>query len=230
MFEFKDIISSDQNIIVQELPPIQAPTYEYERLSVPGRDGTYTIKSGLKSIPKRVKAHYYGDRIEFMKEWLYGSGKVKFGNELDRYYEAQILDEVEFSEIIPNYLYRFDVTFVCEPLGYLIDGLEMITLTAADRLYHGQATYISKPYIKIYGSGDINLYINNRTTPFKGVTDFIEIDSKIPNCYKTVNGVKNNTNDLMYTINFPYLDAGENTVSWSGNVSKVEIIPRWCSR
>lgn len=26
---------------------------------------------------------------------------------------------------------------------------------------------------------------------------------------------------------FPYLDIGENVISWSGNISKIEITPNW---
>ena len=33
-------------------------------------------------------------------------------------------------------------------------------------------------------------------------------------------------NNKMYS-DFPILEEGENNISWSGNVTQIEIIPRW---
>ena len=42
----------------------------------------------------------------------------------------------------------------------------------------------AKPYIKIYGSGNISLHINSDTFTFENVSDYIEIDSETMNAYK----------------------------------------------
>ncbi|MED9991261.1 MAG: hypothetical protein U0J27_03010, partial [Phascolarctobacterium faecium] len=84
--------------------------------------------------------------------------------------------------------------------------------------------FTATPYIKITGSGGITLYINNRAHTFKDVNEYIEIDGEIMNAYKG----DLLQNSKMVTTLFPKLAAGANNISWAGNVTKVEIIPRWC--
>lgn len=46
--------------------------------------------------------------------------------------------------------------------------------------------------------------------------------------YKENNGELINLHDnFVGSQNFPYLDSGMNQISWNGNVSKIEIEPRW---
>lgn len=58
----------------------------------------------------------------------------------------------------------------------------------------------------------------------KDVNEYIEIDGEIMNAYKG----DLLQNSKMVTELFPKLTAGANNISWAGNVTKVEIIPRWC--
>ena len=80
----------------------------------------------------------------------------------------------------------------------------------------------SEPYMKIYGSGDIIISINNRPLKFKNVENYIEVDTELMNCFKG----ETNQNNRMYS-DFPILTTGENVFSWVGNVTKIEIEPRW---
>jgi phage-related protein len=60
----------------------------------------------------------------------------------------------------------------------------------------------------------------------KNVENEIEVDSEIMNCYKSISGVVTNQNNKMYS-EFPIIEEGLNNISWTGNVTRVEIIPRW---
>lgn len=99
----------------------------------------------------------------------------------------------------------------------------LATLTKAATIYNTEG-FTATPYIKITGSGGITLYINNRAHTFKDVNEYIEIDGEIMNAYKG----DLLQNSKMVTELFPKLTAGANNISWAGNVTKVEIIPRWC--
>ena len=81
----------------------------------------------------------------------------------------------------------------------------------------------SEPIIKIFGSGDINLTINSEVIKLKEVTNNIILDSVQQNCY---NEATDNLNSKM-TGEFPKFEIGENNISWTGSVSKVEVIPNW---
>lgn len=229
LFNYKNITSDEMSLIVESLPPITTAKDKITIIEIPYRDGFLTQKEGLQEIDKKVVAHYYGKDTDRLLNWLDGNGKVIFSNQPDRFYKSYIIENVELEQIVRNILYKLTITFNCQPLGYLLEGEETITLTKSSTLYNGKSNYESLPYIKVYGTGDINLYINNKTTVLKNIDNFIEIDSEIYNCYKTINGTISNENNKLYST-FPILDIGENNISWSGNVSKVEIIPRWCCK
>lgn len=226
-FIWKDKSSDSMDVVVLKMPVISRATEDYDKEPVPGSDETLTIKNGLVPVTKPVTGHYCGSDINGFMEWLSGKGNLILGNQEDRYYEAEILDKVEITELVPSQLYKFSCEFFCQPLGYHL-GSNCIEITSTATVYN-PGNYKSSPYMKITGAGNITLTINGRNTVFKGVTDFIEVDSKLKNAYRTVNGGKSDANNLMYSP-FPYLDSGENAISWTGTVSKVEILPRWCSR
>lgn len=82
----------------------------------------------------------------------------------------------------------------------------------------------SNAIYEIYGSGNVTLYINNRAHGFKNIDGYIEVDSENMNAYKG-DTLQNNK---MLVGAFPKLAAGDNNISWAGNVTKIEIVPRWC--
>lgn len=95
-------------------------------------------------------------------------------------------------------------------------------LTAPSRVLNNGTIY-SQPILTIYGSGDITLTINGEDFPLYGVQESITIDSeRMEVCKGMVN-----QNSKFGGAAFPRLEVGENTVSWTGNVTKVEIQPKW---
>lgn len=100
---------------------------------------------------------------------------------------------------------------------------ETITITKAATIINPEG-FTATPYMKIYGSGNVTLYINNRAHGFKNIDGYIEVDSENMNAYKG-DTLQNNK---MLVGAFPKLAAGDNNISWAGNVTKIEIVPRWC--
>lgn len=81
-----------------------------------------------------------------------------------------------------------------------------------------EGTFESKPVIKVYGSGDIKLKINNDEVTVKKVDEYITIDSVLKDCYKD-DDLKNG--DMIGE--FPVLKVRENIINFSGNIGKVEV-------
>lgn len=81
------------------------------------------------------------------------------------------------------------------------------------------------PYIKIVGNGDITLSINNTSFAFTGVNEYIEVDGDIQACFK---GAELQNNKVNFT-DFPKLAEGKNNISFTGAVSEIIIMPRWCA-
>ena len=85
----------------------------------------------------------------------------------------------------------------------------------------------AKPYIKIYGAGKATLTVQtpstNESWNFSALDSYTECDSELMNFYK---GTKSK-NDKVTGSGFPCLYPGKNTISYTGGVTKIEIIPRW---
>jgi predicted phage tail component-like protein len=137
------------------------------------------------------------------------------------------VNKVSVSGLDGNNIKEFKCTFTVEPFTFLKEGNELIEIEKATTIFNEKANQESEMYMKIYGTGDITININRQSLILKGVNGFIEVDSKLKNCYKNVNGVITNCNNQMYS-QFPVLEVGENNISWIGAVTKIEIEPRWC--
>lgn len=122
--------------------------------------------------------------------------------------------------------FSFDASFA--PFKKRVGGSKVIPLTSFTRLFNPER-YFSDPRIKIYGNGDISIFINGRETKFLSVEGVIEIDSDpdVMEVYKEDSGALINLHKKFVRQNFPRLDRGWNEISWKGNVTKIEIEPRW---
>ena len=223
-FRWKDISSEKMGLIVDKLPPITRAEERVEKKIVQGRDGHLTFSDGtFESYTKQVEFHVDNREIDTLSSWLCGSGQVVFGNQGDRYYKARIINQIDFNYILPI-LHKGIVIFDVQPFGYLFEGEKTITITRNNSEILGLGTYPSKPYFKVYGNGDITLTVNSNDVLIKGVNGYVEIDTELDIFYKDTTSMEDKV-----TGNCPTLLPSINNISWVGNVTKVEIIPRWCS-
>lgn len=219
--------SLDYGIVVKELPSITIPKKRVEEVSVLGRDGILTVSDGTYDpITKKCKVYYNGENPDELTTFL-RDGEVIFSNFLDRFYNMQIVSEIPIDEIFKNIeygdWYEFSITFRCQPFGYSTDNYEMI-INDKNTCIYNYATYYSKPIITVFGSGDINILIDEQQITLKDVDDYITIDSVKMRSYKELEN--QNTKKIG---KFPVLKIGENNITWDGNVTKIVITPnfRW---
>ncbi|MCW6124242.1 distal tail protein Dit [Clostridium sporogenes] len=218
-FVWKGIHSNEKGLKIISLPNITTPEKREEKIIIPGRDGYLTQSDGsYEGEVKPVEFDYFDDRFDDIKQWLTGSGEVIFSNEPDRYYKARIINKLDLARVLEKF-HSGIIQFDCQPFGYLQD--ELIEITNSTTIYN-QANVNSQPYIKIYGNGYATLKINNEVIKLTNISDYIELDSEMMECYKSNVPL----NHLMIG-NFPIFQVGENNISWTNNISKIEIIPRW---
>lgn len=183
----------------------------------------YEFEDGTK-IYERIDAHALdnADMSDVIMQYDH-TGRLYDTYNTERYRLAYINSNASVSELAKRLLGEIEITFMCKAYERRLNGDKTITLTKAATIYNTEG-FTATPYIKITGSGGITLYINNRAHTFKDVNEYIEIDGEIMNAYKG----DLLQNSKMVTELFPKLTAGANNISWAGNVTKVEIIPRWC--
>ncbi|ENZ6655287.1 phage tail protein, partial [Enterococcus hirae] len=123
--------------------------------------------------------------------------------------------------------FSFDLSIA--PFKKNILGMNPVILDKQGSIYNPER-YPSYPKIKIYGSGNVTISINGRETKFSDVTSDITIDSDpdVMETYREVDGVLvNEHRKLLSNQIYPYLDSGENRITWNSNVRKIVIEPRW---
>jgi len=215
-------INSIDHLTVNELPPIARAERDITKVEIPGRDGFLTEDYGTyRGIVKPVKCTIRNlSQIDYINSWLTGLGDIIFSNEPDKVYKGIVINEYEFAKIMLTW-HSATVQFDCQPHKYSTSN-DVITLTVSPQTITNPGTANSKPIIKAYGTGSIDLVINGSVVHLTNVTDYATIDSYLMDCYKDTI-LKNN--DM--AGEFPELIPGDNNISWAGTVTKIEIIPNW---
>lgn len=90
-----------QGLIIQELPPISKPAIRTEIEEIDGRDGDVITKLGYAAYDKQLSIGLYGNYdINQVISFFNTSGTVTFSNEPDKYYNYQILNEIDFERLV----------------------------------------------------------------------------------------------------------------------------------
>ena len=220
-FIWNDRDSDEMGLWLSQYPDRVRAADRLTKVAVPGRAGRLTISEGPNiyepiSLYVRVQCKTDID-LERLNDWLSGEGILVFGYEPNRCYKARIEDEVAFAKH-SNDLLEGSIRFECEPFKRLYPPEPKITLTAAGTVMN-KGTVRAFPVIKITGSGDITLTCNSDTVTITDVDTSVTLDSGARIALD-----KDGENFLEKTSGmFPKLERGENSISWTGTVTSVEI-------
>lgn len=215
-------------LIITNIPPITKPKMKTSITKIDGRDGDIIEELGYESYTKSIgiglARNYDIDRV---MKYFTGAGELIISDESDKVYKAQIIEKIDYERLI-----RFKtavVKFYTQPYKYLKDEksiiLDINNETSLKITNVGLEK--SKPVITLEGTGTIEISLNgfnlfkyvfpeNET---KVVIDSLEEEAYLDNVLKNRN--------MLGT--FPIFEVGENTISWSGNLTKISIEPksRW---
>ncbi len=210
-------------LIICELPPITKPKMRTKITTIDGRDGDIVEELGYESYEKEIKIGLANNfDINSVIKYFTGSGTLVFSNELDKYYKAQIIRDIDFERLI-----RYKtatISFYVQPYKYKVNESETeLTITNETELtVTNSGLEKSKPIITLYGSGDVTISLNGYDVFTVSIDDgYVTIDSEEQEAYKG-NTLKNRN----MTGEFPLLNSGENTISWSGTLTKIVVDPR----
>lgn len=219
----------DFGIIIATRPSIPSPKRRVSYVSIPGRnsslkfdeetyeDITIVVECTIKSV------NNLSDRIDEIKGWLFnsGEGELILSLQPDKKYIAQVVNAIDFKQIYDK-IGKFPIVFNCKPFKYLSTN-NRITITKPETIIENIGTIYSEPIIIIYGTGEALLGINDNKIKIIDIQNQIILDSVIQDCY---NDKKTNMNSNMEG-EFPFLKVGFNNIKWTGNISKIELIPNW---
>lgn len=90
-----------KGLIIQSLPPITKPKVRTSIEEIDGRDGDIVTKLGYAAYDKEVSVGLHGDfDIDDAVAFFDSEGEVVFGNERDKYYRYQILEQIDFERLV----------------------------------------------------------------------------------------------------------------------------------
>lgn len=215
-------------LIITNIPPITKPKMKTSITKIDGRDGDIIEELGYESYTKSIgiglARNYDIDRV---MKYFTGVGELIISDEPDKVYKAQIIEKIDYERLI-----RFKtavVKFYTQPYKYLKDEKSIILDINNETLLKITNVGLekSKPIITLEGTGTIEISLNgfnlfkyvfpeNET---KVVIDSLEEEAYLDNVLKNRN--------MLGT--FPIFEVGENTISWSGNLTQISIEPksRW---
>lgn len=226
---FKGINSNTySNLIISELPCISKPELRVETTEIDGKDGDIIDELGYASYDKTLKIGLTSsNNIDNIIKFFSGSGDIVFSNEPDKYYKAYIYEQIDYERLL-----RFkeaDVTIHVQPFKYLLNEEDVVlNITNQTSLtVNNQGLEKSKPILKLYGSGTITVSLNGLTAFTVTIDeddDYIVIDSMEEEAYNDTELKNRNMSG-----EFPLLETGNNTISWTGSLTKIEVTPnsRW---
>lgn len=106
-----------QGLLIQSLPPISKPLMRTSVEEIDGRDGDIVTKLGYSAYNKQMSIGLFGDYdVDDVIQFFDSKGTVIFSNEPDKYYNYEIIDQIDFERLI-----RFKtatVTFHVQPFKY----------------------------------------------------------------------------------------------------------------
>ena len=225
-FTWNGVSSTSEGIRLREMPQIVRPEERVNHIVIPGRSGELTETEGndiynsyIQTVPIAVDSLAHVKDIEW---WLRGDGYVTFCNESNRKQRARVINAVTFQKHSKNSSwYEAEVQFYCDPLKEALTE-SSIEITSSGGTITNPGDVESRPLITIIGSGDITIRINDRALVLEGVVSGWKVDSDLE-------WVIDGTTPLsgVCSGDFPRIRTGESAVQWTGNVTKLIILPRW---
>jgi len=215
----------DYGILIEKRPVIPKPARNINYIEVPGRNGSLRVDDlTYKDLIIPFKCGFKDDGIankaDVIKAWLDGGeGPLILSNQPDKYYLAHVSDQFDIAQEWKVFG-RFLVNFRCKPFKYSTNNTPIALVNAGVLINPGTVT--SEPVILVMGSGNITLMVNGTAVNLVSVVGSITIDSVLRDAY---NGSVLQNNQM--ASDFPVLVPGNNTISWTGTVTSVQVTPNW---
>lgn len=223
--------SLDFGICVEKCPAVGFAGRLVEKISVPGRNGSLLIDTGSYENVSQTYEIWFRQNGKNTHQaardiamWLLsGQGYLR----LEDSYDLDVFRRAVFSGPvdIENWMLvrgRAALQFDCKPQRFLKSGESWLSVTAGQKLTNPWMPAL--PLVKISGSGSGILEIGASAIAITGLSGTMTIDSDTQDAYA---GSQNKNNSITVTGGFPVLQTGQTSVSFSGGITAVSIMPRW---
>lgn len=223
--------SQDLGLLISGEKTYNSPSRDVTTVSIPGRSGdliidnrrynnveiSYTV-SFRKDVPEKTRA---------LKAWLLSNAGYRRLEDTyqPEYFRLAAISNATAFEISINRYGTAELIFNCNPFLFSKGGEQTVSIPASGGRIYNPEYFESQPIITVYGNGNGVLSVNNINYNLSDIDGYVTINSDVGLAYKGTE----NKNSTVNFIEFPTLQVGENIIDWTGGITKVEIIPRWCT-
>ena len=226
IFTFDGISSEDFGAYISGWKTGDKPVRDREVLTVPGKNGDVIMDNGryanvnvsyMTYFPSRFH-YYYEAFVQFLASRT-GYCRLEDDYSPDIYRMGYLSEAFEPSMSQHMKAGNVNIVFSCKPQKWLKDGesLREIPTSVLNR-----TQFASKPLIRTYGTGTLN--INGKGITVTTADGYTDIDCELMEAFK--GPVNCNKNIVLSTGDFPELVPGVNQISQSG-FDSVLYAPRW---
>lgn len=225
-FHWHDAYSYHQNVLIERLPDIQTAAQHNERIHIPGRGGITVWGGDYVGHVKRFECAVFDAAfINGVSAWLQGAGRLIISDNPTQYVNATIQPQPLSFIRAGLRAYRFAAVFDCDPFQYNVDHVNDRLVFAGGTAYRfaGKGSADSLPVLTVYGHGDVSLSHGGRSMTIRGLNGSVRLDSANQTAH---NGSGTPINDHVRG-DYLILSPGENTLTTTGSVTRIEIEPTW---
>lgn len=229
--EYNGESSSRFGMFITGAGTYNAPERDLETVEVPGRNGDLLFpRDRFKNIeitynvlvPYKLRENLAG-----IREWLMSSdGYCRLEDEFhpQEYRLAYFAGPLDF-EVSLQRFGEADLTFVAKPQRFLKAGDEVQTITGTGEslttTIYNPTKFEAKPLLHIVGAGEVVIGDRYITT----LSPETYVDCDLHECYLGASNLNGKTEIANYK--WPVFSPGNNAVRIDGNITKLEITPRW---
>lgn len=227
-FTFGTFTSEMVGLRLKTLPDEVVPQRKTSKLNILTRDGDllrdyeayepYTLTLDCYLIND-----YTLDNIRQLKAMLSQvEGELIFDWNPDKVYQARMISQVNFKEII-DHTASVQIEFEVQPYATLKSGQQVVEGTGKFTLINPTA-YSSKPLIKVIPKSSLaKFYVNDEMVGFVNLGEDIILDSELEECFNEAGDNLNHYLDIQ--SDFPLLKPDINTIEAFD--CELKIIPNW---
>lgn len=224
-FKINGVSSDNYGVFVDVLEPVPHAQQRYTT-GFTGSEEPFSIPDDVfEPISYSINFYkFYPDDLNdsAIRAFLANGNTLELSTTPDVYYKILSISVSEVSQTADNRRINYRVAFTLKPFRYGLDN-DWIELSSGDTV-ENVGTWYSKPVIELTGTeGSFTLTCN-------------DVEYKLTNLLATVNVdssrfiVYDGSNRLLIGHDegkFPFLNVGDNTISWTGTATRVRIKTNW---
>ena len=209
-----------KGIIVENIPTITKGKKRIDTYEIEGRNGVLMVDKGTyDTFIVSLSCHFNEtNSLDEIKSFLDGYGKLSIDGV--REYEAVVNNKIDFEEVATSGFRSFPLQFLCNPIAHSILS-SSASISESPTTINIDQTFNTYPTITLKGSGNVSITFNNKTfylTNLNSTKTYL-LDCETKEFY---DGSNNNCSNQM-NGDFPYLVPGNNTISYTGTITRFDI-------